>query len=155
MKNVLLAALFIGLPCALVGQTAQPAVAQLNQNQSSFAPTVTFENGTTLWSLENRAFLSDSISLRTVASFANSGSSGSKYGTSVNYNLNLDDEAKTFSPFAGIGVAYYSQGSNQLAGFAQAGIDLQFDGLGLTGSLAIPFNGERGISTSIGLSLKF
>jgi hypothetical protein len=143
----------MGLSGALVCQTALPAAAQLGQ--ASFAPTVTFENGNTLWSLENRAVLSDSLSLRTVASFASSGSDGNKYGTSINYNLNLDDEAKTFSPFAGIGVAYYSAGNNQVTAFAQAGIDLQFDGLGLTGSLAVPFNGERGIATSIGLSFKF
>jgi hypothetical protein len=156
MKNVLLAALFTGLSCALVDQTATPAAAQLGQQSpASFSPTVSFENGNTLWSLENRAILSDALSLRTIASFASSDPNGNKYGTSLNYSFNLDDEAKTFSPFAGIGVAYYSGASSQLTGFAQAGIDLQFDGLTLTGSLAVPFNGERGITTSIGLGLKF
>lgn len=154
MKNVLLAvSLSVG---ALVCQAATPAAAQFGQSQgASFAPTVTFENGNTLWSLENRAFLSDSVSLRTVASFANSNSSGNKYSTSLNYNFNLEDDAKTFSPFVGIGAAYYSGAGNQLAGFAQAGIDLNFEGLSVTGSLALPFNGERGLATSIGLGLKF
>ena len=110
---------------------------------------------TDLWSLENRAFVSDSISLRTVAGFASSDSNGNKYSTSLNYNFNLDDEAKTFSPFVGLGAAYYSGASNQIAGFAQAGIDLNFEGLSVTGSLGLPFNGDRGLSTSIGLGLKF
>jgi hypothetical protein len=146
MKNVFLAA---GLSVsALICQTATPATAQFGQGQgASFAPTVTFENGNTLWSLENRAFLSDSLSLRTVAGFASSDSNGNKYSTSLNY--------KTFSPFVGLGAAYYSGASNQIAGFAQAGIDLNFEGLSVTGSLALPFNGERGLATSIGLGLKF
>jgi hypothetical protein len=154
MKNVFLAA---GLSVsALICQTATPATAQFGQGQgASFAPTVTFENGNTLWSLENRAFLSDSLSLRTVAGFASSDSNGNKYSTSLNYNFNLEDEAKTFSPFVGLGAAYYSGASNQIAGFAQAGIDLNFEGLSVTGSLALPFNGERGLATSIGLGLKF
>jgi hypothetical protein len=154
MKNVFLAA---GLSVnALICQTATPAAAQFGQGQgASFAPTVTFENGATLWSLENRAFLSDSISLRTVAGFASSDSNGNKYSTSLNYNFNLDDEAKTFSPFVGVGAAYYSGTSNQIAGFGQAGIDINFEGLSVTGSLALPFNGERGLATSIGLGLKF
>jgi hypothetical protein len=154
MKNVFLAA---GLSVsALICQTATPAAAQFGQGQgASFAPTVTFENGNTLWSLENRAFLSDSLSLRTVAGFASSDSNGNKYSTSLNYNFNLEDEAKTFSPFVGLGAAYYSGASNQIAGFAQAGIDLNFEGLSVTGSLALPFNGERGLATSIGLGLKF
>jgi hypothetical protein len=155
MKNVFLAALGLSVS-ALICQTATPAAAQFGQGQgASFAPTVTFENGNTLWSLENRAFLSDHLSLRTVAGFASSDSNGNKYSTSLNYNFNLDDEAKTFSPFVGLGAAYYSGASNQIAGFAQAGIDLNFEGLSVTGSLALPFNGDRGLSTSIGLGLKF
>jgi hypothetical protein len=155
MKNVFLAALGLSVS-TLICQTATPAAAQFGQGQgASFAPTVTFENGNTLWSLENRAFLSDSISLRTVAGFASSDPTGNKYSTSLNYNFNLSDEAKTFSPFVGVGAAYYSGASNQIAGFAQAGIDLNFEGLSVTGSLALPFNGDRGLSTSIGLGLKF
>jgi hypothetical protein len=155
MKNIFLAALSLSIS-TLICQTATPAIAQFSQGQgASFAPTVTFENGNTLWSLENRAFLSDSLSLRTVAGFATSDSNGNKYSTSLNYSFNLEDEAKTFSPFVGIGGAYYSAGSNQFAGFAQAGIDLNFEGLSVTGNLAIPFNGERGLATSIGLGLKF
>jgi hypothetical protein len=153
MKNFFLAAIGISVS-ALICQTATPAAAQFGQG-SSFAPTVTFENGNTLWSLENRAFLSDSLSLRTVAGFASSDSNGNKYSTSLNYNFNLEDEAKTFSPFVGVGAAYYAGASNQIAGFAQAGIDLDFEGLSVTGSLALPFNGDRGLSTSIGLGLKF
>lgn len=149
MNNVFLA---VGLSALM----ATPAAAQFGQGEgASFAPTVTFENGSTLWSLENRAFFSDSLSLRTVAGFASSDSNGNKYSTSLNYNFNLEDEAKTFSPFVGVGAAYYSSGSNQLAGFAQAGIDLNFEGLSVTGNLAVPFNGERGLATSIGLGLKF
>jgi hypothetical protein len=155
MKNVFWATLGLSIS-ALVCQTATPAAAQFGQGQgASFAPTVTFENGNTIWSLENRAFVSESISLRTVAGFASSDPNGNKYSTSLNYNFNLDDEAKTFSPFVGIGAAYYSGASNQVAGFAQAGIDLNFEGLSVTGSLAVPFNGERGLATSIGLGLKF
>jgi hypothetical protein len=155
MKNIFLAALGLSIG-ALICQTATPAAAQLGQGQgASFAPTVTFENGNTLWSLENRAVLSESISLRTIASFASSDPNGNKYGTSLNYNFNLNDEAKTFSPFLGAGVAYYSGASSQLTGFAQAGIDMSFESLSLTGSVAVPFNGERGISTSIGLGIKF
>ncbi len=155
MKNVFLAALGLSVS-ALICQIATPATAQFGQGQgASFAPTVTFENGSTLWSLENRAFLSDSLSLRTVAGFASSDSNGNKYSTSLNYNFNLEDEAKTFSPFVGVGAAYYSGTSNQIAGFAQAGIDLNFEGLSVTGSLALPFNGDRGLATSIGLGLKF
>ena len=155
MKNVFLAAIGLSVS-ALICQTATPAAAQFGQGQAaSFAPTITFENGNTLWSLENRAFISDSLSLRTVAGFASSDSNGNKYSTSLNYNFNLDDEAKTFSPYVGLGAAYYSGSSNQVAGFAQAGIDLNFEGLSVTGSLAIPFNGDRGLATSIGLGLKF
>ncbi len=155
MKNFFLAALGLSTS-ALICQAATPAAAQFGQSQgASFAPTVTFENGSTLWSLENRAPLSDSLSLRTVASFASSNSNGNKYGTSLNYNFNLEDEAKTFSPFVGVGAAYYSGANNQIAGFAQAGIDLNFEGLSVTGSVALPFNGDRGLATSIGLGLKF
>jgi hypothetical protein len=154
MKNVFLAALGLSVG-ALICQTATPAAAQLQGQGASFAPTVTFENGNTLWSLENRAVLSESISLRTIASFASSDPNGNKYGTSLNYNFNLNDEAKTFSPFLGVGVAYYSGASNQITGFGQAGIDMYFENLSLTGSVALPFNGERGLSTSIGLGIKF
>jgi hypothetical protein len=152
MKKVLFAALSIGVIC----QTATPAVAQsVQQSQSSFAPTVTFENGNTLWSIENRAALSDNISLRSSASFAGGNGGGNKYGTSLNYNLNLDDEAKTFSPFVGAGVSYYSGATSEVNGFAQAGIDMYFEGLTLTGSVALPFGGDRGLATTVGLGFRF
>jgi hypothetical protein len=155
MKNVFWAALSLSIS-TMICQTATPAAAQFGQSQAaSFAPTVTFENGNTLWSLENRAFFSDTFSLRTVAGFASSDSRGNKYSTSVNYNFNLNDEAKTFAPFLGLGGAYYSGISNEFTGFAQAGIDINFEGLSVTGSVALPFNGERGLATSVGLGLQF
>jgi hypothetical protein len=158
MKKVLFVALSISLSAStaigLICHNATPVMAQAAQS-SAFAPTVTFENGNTLWSIENRSILSESISLRSSASFANSAGSGNKYGTSLNYNLNLEDEAKTFSPFVGAGVAYYSNGNNQVTGFAQAGIDMYFENLTLTGSVALPFSGDRGMSSSVGLGFRF
>ncbi len=150
MKKVLLAALAVSLICP----AATPALAQTAQS-SGFAPTVTFENGNTLWSIENRAILSDSISLRSSASFADSAGTGNKYGTSLNYNLSMNDEAKTFSPFIGAGVAYYSGAKSDVTGFAQAGLDLYFENLTLTGSVALPFSGDRGMATSVGLGFRF
>jgi hypothetical protein len=157
MKTVLFAALSIGVTSVgVICHTAMPALAQAyGQPTSSFAPTITFENGNTLWSIENRSNLSENMSLRSSVSFSNSAGTGNKYGTSLNYNFNMNDEAKTFSPFVGAGISYYSGNTSEVVGFGQAGIDMQFENLTLTGSVALPFGGDRGMATSIGLGFRF
>jgi hypothetical protein len=150
MKKIFVAALSVGVAAGIGIASNSTASAQ-----SAFAPMVTFENGNTAWSIENRSMLSDTMSIRTTASFANSDPVvGNRYGTSLNYNFSMDDEAKTFSPFLGAGVSYAST-SGQVTGFAQAGIDMYFENLILTGSLALPFSGDRGLATSVGLGFRF
>jgi hypothetical protein len=122
------------------------------QPQSIFAPTVTFQDGNTSWSIENTTFFSPEISARSRVSFANSAPNvGTQYSTSLNYSFSMDDEAKTFSPYLGVGVA----SGNRTTGFAQAGIDMNFENLVVTGSVAIPFDGGSKMSTSIGLGFRF
>jgi hypothetical protein len=134
---------------------AAPAHGQV-QSQSAFAPTVSFDNGNTSWGIENRSFLSDTMSLRTKVSFANSAPGvGTKYSTSLNYNFDMGDPAQTFSPFIGGGVSYESGVNSRTTGFAQAGLDMYFESLILSGSVAIPFSGDTGMSTSIGIGFKF
>jgi hypothetical protein len=126
------------------------------QAQSVFAPTVSFDSGNTIWGIENRTTLSDSISLRSFVSFANSSpTANTRYGTSLNYNFDLGDEEKKFSPFLGIGYTTSSGNNNNATGFAQAGIDMYFETLLLTGSVALPFSGNSGMTTSLGLGLRF
>lgn len=126
------------------------------QAQSVFAPTITFDSGNTIWGIENRTSLSDRLSLRSFVSFANSSSTAStKYGTSLNYNFDLGDEEKKFSPFLGIGYTTSSGNNNSATGFAQAGVDLYFETLLLTGLVAMPFNGGSSLTTSFGLGFKF
>lgn len=125
------------------------------QAQSVFAPTITFDSGSTIWGIENRTSLSEQLSLRSFASFANSSSTAStRYGTSLNYNFDLGDEEKKFSPFLGIGYTTSSGANNSATGFAQAGIDMYFENLLLTGSIAMPFSGAS-MNTSFGLGFKF
>ncbi len=136
-----------------IGTLVTPRPAQA---QSVFVPTVTFDGGNTVWGIENRTSLSKSISLRSFVSFANSSpTAATRYGTSLNYNLDLGDEEKKFSPFVGIGYTTASGASNSAAGFAQAGIDLYFENLLLTGSVAIPFNDSASMATSVGLGFSF
>ncbi len=126
------------------------------QAQSVFAPTITFDSGNTIWGIENRTSLSDRMSLRSFVSFANSSSTAStRYGTSLNYNLDLGDEEKKFSPFLGIGYTTSSGTNNSATGFAQAGVDMYFETLLLTGSVAMPFSGGSSLNTSFGLGFKF
>jgi hypothetical protein len=126
------------------------------QAQSVFAPTITFDSGNTIWGIENRTSLSDRMSLRSFVSFANSlPSASTRYGTSLNYNFDLGDEEKKFSPFLGIGYTTLSGISNSATGFAQAGVDMYFENLLLTGSVAMPFSGGSSINTSFGLGFKF
>jgi hypothetical protein len=124
--------------------------------QSIFAPTVTFQDGNTAWSIENSSFFSPEVSLRSRVSFANSAPNvGTQYSTSLNYSFSMDDEAKTFSPYLGVGVAYATGSNSRTTGFAQAGIDMNFENLVVTGSVAIPFDGASKMSTSIGLGFRF
>jgi hypothetical protein len=134
---------------------AAPSHGQV-QPQSAFAPTVSFEGDNTSWGIENRSFLSETMSLRTKVSFANSAPGvGTKYSTSLNYNFDMGDPAQTFSPFLGAGVSYESGTNSRTTGFAQAGLDMYFESLILTGSIAIPFTGDGATSTSIGIGFKF
>jgi hypothetical protein len=153
MQKLLATVILISTAC--IASNAQAQTQPQTQPQSAFAPMVTFENGNTAWSIENRAIISDAMSIRTTASFSNSNPIiGNRYGTSLNYNFSMEDEAKTFSPFVGAGVDYTS-GNGQFNGFAQAGIDMYFENLILTGSVALPFGGDRGLSTSVGLGFRF
>jgi hypothetical protein len=134
---------------------ASPAYCQV-QTESAFAPTVSFEGENTSWAIENRSFLSETMSLRSRVSFSNSAPGvGTKYSTSLNYNLNMGDPEQTFSPFLGAGISYETGINNRTLGFAQAGLDMYFDGLVVTGSVAIPFTGDAPMSTSIGLGFRF
>lgn len=135
--------------------TAAPSHSQY-QPQSAFAPTVSFQGDNTSWGIENRSFFSETLSLRSRVSFANSAPGvGTQYSTSLNYNFDMGDPAQTFSPFLGAGVRYESGTNSRTTGFAQAGLDFQFDGLTLTGSVAIPFDGNSATATSIGIGFKF
>jgi hypothetical protein len=126
------------------------------QAQSVFAPTISFDSGNTIWGIENRTSLSNSMSLRSFVSFANSSpTANTRYGTSLNYSFDLGDEEKQFSPFLGIGYTTGAGNNNNATGFAQAGIDMYFETLILTGSVAIPFNGSGGTATSLGLGFRF
>jgi hypothetical protein len=136
-----------------IGNLVTPRPAQA---QSVFAPTVTFDGGNTIWGIENRTSLSNNMSLRSFVSFANSSPTAStRYGTSLNYNLDLGDEEKKFSPFVGIGYTTAAGASNSATGFVQAGIDMHFETLLLTGSVAIPWNDSASMSTSVGLGFSF
>ncbi len=149
MKKIFGAALLLLSIDTLV--TPRPA-----QAQSVFVPTVTFDGGNTIWGIENRTSLSNSMSLRSFVSFANSSpTAATRYGTSLNYNLDLGDEEKKFSPFVGIGYTTAAGANNSAAGFVQAGMDLYFENLLLTGSVAMPFNDSTNISTSVGLGFSF
>lgn len=126
------------------------------QAQSVFAPTIIFDSGNTIWGIENRTTLSDRLSLRSFVSFANSSPSAStRYSTSLNYNIDLGDEEKKFSPFLGIGYTTSSGTSNSAAGFVQAGMDMYFENLLLTGSVALPFSSGSSMNTSVGLGFTF
>lgn len=149
MKKFCLAAT---LACSL----AIPGLNSPAQAQSVFAPTVTFDSGNTIWGIENRTLFSSNMSLRSFVSFANSVPNAStRYGTSLNYNFDMGDEEQKFSPFLGIGFASAYGNNNSSTGFAQAGIDMYFEGLILTGSVAIPFNDSSSTATSIGLGFRF
>jgi hypothetical protein len=155
MKKIFVAALSISAASGAIMTSATTVQAQTPPSQSSFGGAVTFDNNNTAWSIENRSVLSETLSIRTTGSFANSNPIvGNRYGTSLNYNFSMEDEAKTFSPFVGAGIDYTS-GNGQLNGFAQAGIDMYFENLILTGSVALPFSGDRGLATSIGLGFRF
>jgi hypothetical protein len=151
MKKILAIASSIGALLVV----AAPVHGQV-QPQSAFAPTISFDNSNTSWGIENRSFLSDVVSLRSKISFSNSDPNvGTKYSTSLNYNFDMGDPAQTFSPFIGGGVSYQSGANSFTTGFAQAGLDMYFENLILTGSVAIPFSGDSGMATSIGIGLKF
>jgi hypothetical protein len=142
-----IASLFTIAPAARAQYRVQP--------QSMFAPTVTFQDGNTAWSIENSTFFSPEVSLRSRVSFANSAPNvGTQYSTSLNYSFSMDDEAKTFSPYLGVGVAYASGTNSRTTGFAQAGIDLDFESMVVTANVALPFDGSK-LATSVGLGFRF
>jgi hypothetical protein len=143
------------LPLAIAALVVLAAPAQ-GQPTNTFAPVISFEEGNTSWGIENTNYFNENFSLRSRVSFANSApNSGTRYRAALNYSFASGDEAQAFSPFLGLGVDYNSGSQGRTTGFAQAGLDMYFDDLVLTGSVALPFDSNSKFSTSIGLGFRF
>jgi hypothetical protein len=151
MKNTLTA---LTVLASVLAVTQVPAMAG-GVGNNTIGPSVRLGNGSSIFSIDGKFGVADSVSLRPYVAFP---SGGTDFGTSLTYDFNL--RRTPFTPFIGagvnIGTANIPGTSSTTTGFAQLGADFNISrDFGLLGSVNIPFSSGGGTNVTLGAGLRF
>jgi hypothetical protein len=140
--------------CVVTALTQAPQAALAGGIGNNYiAPSVTFGNSTSVFSINSKIGVADNVSLRPFVSFP---SPGTEFGTSLTYDWDLRQASLPITPFIGLGLDFKTGNQNTSTnGFAQVGADFNVsDSIALLGAVAIPFNGGT-TNVSLGAGLRF
>lgn len=131
--------------------------------ENFIGPAITIGNGQSIFGIEGKFNLTDSIAVRPSYSFTNlSGAGVTVFGGSATYDLSKNNSQ--IMPFLGLGMNFYTinnvggdKGFSS-TGFAQAGVDINLNpGLAVTSDVKVPFDANSVLGTvfSIGGGYRF
>jgi hypothetical protein len=152
-KNI--AALTIVCASATVMGVTQPANAQTGQ--SVVGPSVAFGSGSTVFGIDSKFGVADSVSIRPAVYF---GSGNTLFGSAVTYDFNLANSgnANKITPFVGGSLFFGSNSGNSSLFSILGGADFDVsDNIQLKGAVNVPIsNGGSGSTfVTIGAGFKF
>lgn len=125
---------------------------QAQSKDSYIGATILFGGGDSIFGVNGKFGIAESISVRPVIAFA---SGTTIFGGSATYDFNLPGQSSTkFDPFIGIGFLTANGGGNGIA-YAQVGTDVGVsENIVLNADLKIPLNGG-GTLVGLGAGFKF
>jgi hypothetical protein len=139
---------------ATVMGVMQPAIAQTGE--SVVGPSVAFGSGNTVFGIDSKFGVADSISIRPAIYF---GSGNTLFGSAVTYDFKLPSTgANRITPFVGGSLLFGSNSGNSSVFSVLGGADFDVsDSIQLKGAVNVPIsNGSNGSTfVTIGAGFKF
>jgi opacity protein-like surface antigen len=150
-----IATLTILCASATVMGVMQPAIAQTGQ--SAVGPSVAFGSGSTVFGIDSKFGVADSISIRPAIYF---GSGNTLFGSAVTYDFNLKGSGggNKITPFVGGSLLFGSNSGSSSVFSILGGADFDVsDNIQLKGAVNVPIsnNGNGSTFVTIGAGFKF